>query len=168
MRQMIKLCNSFLSFSIKTAGILLLLILTVNCAKKEPDFTVQGATSVTKDIKVNIAMIKDHETTIATVYYKGKSYAVDNEGVLRYSIYLSYQDRYFNTIEMDNLHYKLKGKPINEITIMKKGSTIMAAYRGNQEIKKVADIALLPADIFFAKADKQAVEKQKFITFYKK
>lgn len=168
MRKRIKAYSYFLKFIIKTTGILLLLVFTVNCSKKEPDFTLKGASSVTKDIKVNIEMIKDEGTTIATAYYKGKSYTVDNEGVLRYRIYLSYQDKYFNSIEMDNLHYKLKGEPINEITIMKKGNTILAAYRGSQEIKNEADIALLPENIFFKQADIQAVEKQKFITFYKK
>ncbi|PXY43311.1 hypothetical protein [Flavobacterium hydrophilum] len=164
MKKRIKSYSCFLSFAIKTTGILLLLVFTANCSKKEPEFTVKGPPSITKDIKVNIEMIKDHRITIVTAYYKGKSYEIDNQDVLRYKIYLSYQDKYFNSIETDNLHYKLKGKPINEITIVKKGNTVIATYIGNKEISNGAGIVLIPENIFFG----QAVEKQKFITFYKK
>lgn len=163
MEKRVKSYSYYSSFAIKTTGILLLLIFTANCSKKEPEFTVKGPPSVTKDIKVNIEMMKDHGTTIATAYYKGKSYEIDNEDVLRYKIYLSYQDKYFNSIEMDNLHYKLKGTPINEIIIVKKDNRVMATYRGNKEINS-AGIVLLPENIFFG----QEAEKQKFSAFYKK
>lgn len=158
----------FYSCTIKMAGMLLLLFLTVNCSEKEPNFTVKGNPSVTKDIKINIEMFKDSGTTIATAYYNGKSYTINNADVLRYKIYVSYQNKYFCHIEMDNLHHKLKGKPVNEIVFIKKNNVITAFYIGNIGNRKSTEITLLPADIFFENKTMQIEEKQKFTTFYNK
>lgn len=153
---------------IKAAGILLLLFLTINCSQKEPNFTVKGSSSVTKDIKVNIEMFKDNGTTITSAYYNGKSYNIDIADVLRYKIYVSYQNKYFCSIEMDNLHHKLKGKPVNEIVFVKKSNLVTALYIGNEGNGKSKGTVLLPADIFFANVHGQTAEKQKFIAFYNK
>lgn len=152
----------------RKTGMLILLFLTVNCSEKEPNFTVKGNSSITKDIKINIEMFKDTSKTITTAYYDGQSYDIDNAGVLRYKIYVSYQNKYFCTIEMDNLHHKLKGKPVNEIVFLSKNDVVTALYIGNIGNTKSTGTNLLPADIFFKDKTEQTAEKQKFIAFYNK
>ena len=151
---------------IKKASTLMLLILFASCSHQETDFLVKGDSALLKDVKVNIEMIRDKQTKIATVFYNGSSYAVANDDVLRYKIYMSYQDKYFNTIEMDNLHDKIKGKPLNEITVVKKDNKIMVSYKGIEESSGSESKELLVDEVFFASNDVQE-QKQKFIDFYK-
>ncbi len=148
------------------ASMLIVLFLTVNCSEKEPDFIIKGNPIVTKDIKVNIEMFKENGKRISTAYYDGKSYAIDNSNVMRYKIYVSYQNKYFGNIEMDNLHQKLKGKAVNEIVLVKKNDVITAFYLGISEKEINTGIELLPSDNFFADERTQTVEKQKFTAFY--
>jgi len=151
---------------VKITCVFLILLLLVSCTYKEPPFIVTGDEDITKNIKVNIEMIKDSGTVIATAFYKGKSYQVDNQGVLRYTIYVSYKDHYFCRIEMDNLHDRIKGKPVNEIIISKKAGSITVQYNSLAEHCTIEGNVLLPSDIFFKNLEGQALIKQKFIAFY--
>jgi hypothetical protein len=149
---------------------LLLLFITINCTNMEPAFTVKGDPAITKDVKVNVEMIKDDGTNIATVFYNGDSYEIDNEGALRYTIYVSYKNNFYYVSETDNLHGKIKGEPINEIIIAKKDDAIVALYRPMNESDTVGGTILEPANTFFADLPQEAIEKQKqkFTTLYKK
>lgn len=157
--------NYFLTTA-KASCLFLLLFLTVNCNNIEPRFTVKGDPAITKDIIVNVETMHQDGNRINTAYYNGKSYDIDNQDALRYTIYVSYQNLYFYSFEMDNLHHKIKGEPINEITIQKKGGTIMASYKPFQGNDKNTENALKPTDLFFTTQNKAI--KQKFITYYKK
>ncbi len=151
---------------IKKGSVLILAILAISCMYKEPNFTIKGDAALIKNIKVNVEMMRDGGTKLATAYYNGNSYTFDNTNVLRYKIYVSYQDKYFNTIEMDNLHSKIKGKSINEITIRKKGSKITVSYKGIEESSGSADKELIADKVFFEAEDIKK-EKEKFTGFYK-
>ena len=145
----------------KIAGIFLLLFSAINCTNNtEPAFTVRGDTAVMKDLIVNIEMLKDNGTFMATTYYDGKNYDINNQGVIRYTIYVSYKNRFFYKTEMDNLHYKFTGEPINEIIIQKKDSAITASYR---PLKKRATIT---GTTLQANVPHEAIEKQKFTGLY--
>lgn len=158
--------KAFGSAIIKKVSMLIVLFLTVNCSEKEPDFIIKGNPTVTKDIKVNIEMFKETGKRISTAYYDGKSYAIDNSNVMRYRIYVSYQNKYFGNIEMDNLHQKLKGKAVNEIVLVKKNDVITAFYIGVSGKKMNTGIELLPGDIFFTDEHTRIEEKEKFTAFY--
>lgn len=156
-------------FFLKTAkatSVFLLLFMTVNCSNPEPAFKVKGNPAITKDIIVNIETMQQDGNRINTAYYNGKSYDIDNQNALRYSIYVSYKNSFFYSLEMDNLHYKIKGEPINEIIIEKKDGAIMASYKPFKESDKSTVTALKPADVFFTSQNK--VEKEKFTTYYNK
>ena len=150
----------------KASFLFLLLFLTVNCSNNEPAFTIKGNPAITKDIIVNVETMYQDGNRINTAYYNGKSYNIDNQNALRYSIYVSYQNRYFYSFEMDNLHYKIKGEPINEITVEEKDGAIMASYKPFKESDKSTATALKPADLFFTSQNK--AEKEKFTTYYNK
>jgi hypothetical protein len=109
------------------------MVLANSCTNPEPPFSVRGDMMITKDIKVNIEMIKDTSTAINTAYYNGKSYDIDNEKVIRYIIYISYKTSFFYHSQVDNLHRKVKGAPINEILITKKDGVISTLYRPLKE-----------------------------------
>lgn len=151
---------------VKVSGLFLLLFLTVNCSNTEPRFTVKGDPAITKDLIVNVETMYQNGNRINTVYYNGKSYDIDNQDALRYRIYMCYQNRYFYSFEMDNLHHKIKGEPLNEITIQKKEATIVASYKPFKGDDNSKENALEPAELFFT-AQNKAI-KQKFISFYKK
>lgn len=157
--------NYFLNTA-KASCLFLLLFLTVNCSNTEPPFSIKGDPAVTKDIIVNVETMHQDGNRINTAYYNGKSYDIDNQDALRYSIYVSYQNHYFYSFEMDNLHHKIKGEPTNEITIQKKEGIIMASYKPFKGNSTSAGNALKPADHFFTAQNK--AEKQKFTTYYKK
>lgn len=150
----------------KILTVFLFLLLTVSCTYKEPSFVVTGDEAITKNIKVNVEMIKDNGTVIATTFYKGKSYEVDNQGVLRYSIYVSYKDHFFYRIEMDNLHDRIKGEPVNEIIISEKNGSITIQYKSLMQQDSAESYALLPSDIFFKNLNELSLIKQKFTAFY--
>lgn len=152
--------------SVKTSFLFLLLFLTVNCSNTEPAFTVKGNPAITKDIIVNVEIMHQDGNRISTAYYNGKSYEINNQDALRYSIYVSYQNRYFYSFKMDNLHYKIKGEPINEITIEEKDGAIMASYKPFKGSDKNTETALKPANLFFTTHKK--AEKEKFTTHYNK
>jgi hypothetical protein len=120
-------------FDLKRAAVLLITVFAASCTHPEPPFTVSGDAMITKDIKVNIEMIKDKVTTIKTVYNNGRRYDIKNQHVLRYIIYVSYKNLLFYRSEVDNLHGKAKGTPINEILITKKDESISALYRPLKE-----------------------------------
>lgn len=157
--------NYFLTTA-KASCMFLLLFLTVNCSNTEPPFSVKGDPAITKDIIVNVETMHQDGNRINTAYYNGKSYDIDNQDALRYTIYVSYKKLYFYSFEMDNLHHKIKGEPINEITIQKKEGTIMASYKPFKGNDNSIENALKPADLFFTTQNKDI--KQKFITYYKK
>lgn len=135
----------------------------------EPAFTVKGDSAITKDIKVNVEMIKEDGKTIATAYYNGESYNIDNEGTLYYSIYISYKNNLYYVSEADNLHGKIKGEPINEIVISKKDDAILALYRPLMNSVAAGGVVLEPATSFFedVPAEEAEITKQKFTTLYK-
>lgn len=135
--------------------------------KKEPVFIVTGNAGITKDIKINIEIIKDNETVISTVYYNGKSYDIDNYNSIRYIIYMSYKDSFFFRLEMDNLHGKIKGEPMNEIVIEKKDGLLKALYRPLKESDTIGASTSLLSNAFFADVHPKDIEKQKFTTFYR-
>lgn len=150
----------------KVSCLFLLLFLTVNCSNTEPPFSIKGDPAITKDIIVNVETMHQDGNRINTAYYNGNSYDIDNQDVLRYSIYVSYQNHYFYSFEMDNLHHKIKGESINEITIQKKEGIIMASYKPFKGNDTSTENALKPADLFFTTQNKAV--KQKFTTYYKK
>lgn len=115
---------------------------------------------------VNVEVFKQDSTIIATTFYKGKSYKINNQGTLRYAIYMSYKDSLFYKWEFDNLHGEMKGKPINEIIINKKGDAILALYRPLQESSSVSSTILLPWNIFAVRGPDTAIEKEKFTAFF--
>ena len=87
---------NLLNISAKIASAFFILFLTVSCTYKEPPFSLMGDQAITKDIKVNIEMVKDNGSTVmATAFYNGKSYNINNQGVLHYIIYVSYKNQYF-------------------------------------------------------------------------
>jgi hypothetical protein len=135
----------------------------------EPAFIVKGDSAITKDIKINVEMIKDDGTTIATAYYNGESYNIDNEGTLYYSIYISYKNNLYYVSETDNLHGKIKGEPINEIIISKKDDAVLALYRPLMSSAAAGGVVLQPAASFFEDipAEEAEIKKQKFTTLYK-
>ena len=146
----------------------MLLLTLMSCTRKEPAFTVKGDPALTKNIKVNIELIRDTGSTLATAYYNGKSCPLDNQNTLRYAIYISYKDSLFYQTEMDNLHGKVKGESLNEIEIMQKGDSVMVAYRALKTQDPVEATALLPAMLFFANNGDKELEKQKFVAVYTK
>lgn len=135
----------------------------------EPAFTVKGDSAITKDIKVNVEMMKEDGTTIATAYYNGESFTIDNEGVLYYYIYISYKNTFYYVSETDNLHGKIKGEPINEIVISRKDDAILALYRPLMSSAAAGGVVLQPAASFFKDipAEEAEMKKQKFTTLYK-
>ena len=135
----------------------------------EPAFTVKGDTAITKDVKVNVEMIKDDGTSIATAYYNGEQYDIDNQGTLRYKIYVSYKNSYFYVTEADNLHGKIKGEPINEIVVVRKDDAVMALYRPLKDSNTTGGTILEPGNTFFEDVTQENIEKekQKFSTLYK-
>jgi len=159
--------SNFFLANAKAICLFLLLFLFTSCTSKEPAFSIKGDPAVTKDIVVNVEMLQNSGNRITTAYYHGKSYDIDNRDVLRYKIYVSYQSSYFYSVEIDNLHHKIKGTPINEIVIEKKNSEITAYYKPLQESENIAATALQPGSLFFRNSVGNA-EKQKFTTFYKK
>lgn len=144
---------------VKLSCALLLLTSMMACSNHEPPFVLKGDPALTQDIKVNIELIKDTSSTMATAYYNGKSYALDNQNVLRYVIYISYKDSLFYRAEMDNLHGKVSGEVRNEILITRKGDAVMATYNPFQTDTPNAAGALLPASLFFVNAIQKAAEK---------
>ncbi|MCD0467208.1 hypothetical protein [Flavobacterium sp. ENC] len=165
----IKITRSARSFfSIKTkTGLLLLLFLTVNCTGREPAFTIKGDPSLTKEIKVNVEVIRDKGKTISTVYCNGVSYEFDNQNVLRYVIYVSYKNSFFYSVAFDNLHGKIKGEPLNEIVITKKEGYISGLYRPLKESDTVGGTPLQPSSLFFSNTVHRDKQKEKFTGFYK-
>jgi len=157
--------NYFLNTA-KASCLFLLVFLTVNCSSTEPVFTVEGDPAITKDIIVNVETMHQDGNRIYTAHYNGKSYEINNENALRYHIYVSYQNQYFCSFEMDNLHHKIKGHPINKITIEKKEGVIMASYKPFKENNKNTETALKSENVFFTAQNK--AEKQKFTTYYNK
>jgi len=157
----------FFSLARKSACVFLLFFLTISCTDKEPDFTIKGDEAITKDLKVNVAIMKDKELAMATVFYNGESYKVNNEGTLRYTIYVSYKDSLFYKVETDNLHGKIKGEPINEIRIERKNDSITVLYRPLMESKTTGGIPLKPLDVLYENVKEKAIEKPKFTTLYK-
>lgn len=155
----------------RTAGmltcILQLLFVTIACTDKEPAFTVKGDKAITKEIKVNVEVIKENGTTLTTVFYNGESFKIDNQQALRYKIYVSYKDSFFYSTEADNLHGKIKGKTLNEIVIEKKDGSVTALYRPLEESGTVGARNLEPSDIFFDNINQATKEKEKFTGFYK-
>lgn len=135
----------------------------------EPAFTVKGDAAITKDVKVNVEMVKDDGTSIATAYYNGENHDIDNQGALRYKIYVSYKNSYFYVTEADNLHGKIKGEPINEIVIAKKDDAVIALYRPLKDSNAAGGTILQPANTFFEDVPQENIEKekQKFSTLYK-
>jgi len=164
----IKITQRYIFFANAKANCVFLLFLFISCTPKEPAFSVKGDPAVTKDIIVNVEMLLNNENRITTAYYHGKSYDIDNRDVLRYKIYVSYKNSSFYSVEMDNLHHKIKGIPINEITIEKKNNEITASYKPLKESENVTATALQPDSLFFGNSVGKSVDKQKFTTFYKK
>jgi hypothetical protein len=153
-------------FDLKRAAVLLITVFAASCTHPEPPFTVSGDAMITKDIKVNIEMIKDKVTTIKTVYNNGRRYDIKNQHVLRYIIYVSYKNLLFYRSEVDNLHGKAKGTPINEILITKKDESISALYRPLKESTIAGGTVLQPSKTFFMDSSPQALAKEKFVTLY--
>ena len=151
----------------KIACIFLLCFLTINCTRKEPAFTVKGDESITKDIKVNVEVITENGTTLATAFYNGKSYDIENQNALRYKIYVSYKNRFFYSIEADNLHGKVKGEPINEIVIATKQDSVTVLYKPLKESTNTDGKIMKPANVFFANTNQENTEKPKFTSLYK-
>lgn len=162
----IKRTRSFLLLRMTACTLLLFLVLT-DCTNKEPDFTVEGDKAITKDVKINVAVIKQDSTIMATAFYNGKRYDFDNQNALRYKIYVSYKDQFFYSIEADNLHGKIKGEPINEIVILKKKDVLTAIYRPLKESDSVGGKIMKPSHLFFANATQEEDEKRKYISLYK-
>ncbi|MFW0715009.1 hypothetical protein [Pedobacter sp. N23S346] len=146
---------------------IILLMLYTGCKYKEPQFTVSGNAILTKDLKVNVEILKHDSTLIATTYYNGQSYEIENDGTLRYVIYISYKDSLFYKCEFDNLHGEMKGKPINEIIIIKKDGSIWSLYKPLEESSDIDYNALQPWSIFVEKIQHKDIEKEKFTTFYR-
>ncbi|TKC06646.1 hypothetical protein FA048_15690 [Pedobacter polaris] len=167
MKTSIRLANSTILILGRMAKICFFMVLLVSCKNNEPAFVVMGDKMVTKDVKVNIGMLKDDGTTMTTMYYNGKSYQIKNHGTLRYAIYVSYKDSLFYRCEMDNLHGELKGESINEIIVKKsEDGAILASYRGLKESSDTAGIALRPWNNFVAELLLPSVEKVNFTAFY--
>ncbi len=147
--------------------IFLLLFLSVKCTKKEPDFNVRGDDTIIKDIQVNVEVMKQNELLMATAFYKGKSYKINNEKALRYKIYVSYKNRVFYRFETDNLHEKIKGESINQIIIGKKQDSVTVLYRPLNESDTDGGKTLQPLDVLCSNVKERAIEKSKFTTLYK-
>ena len=162
----IKRNKSFLILRM-TICILLLVFVLTECTYEEPDFTVKGDKSITKDIKVNVTIIKEKNTIMTTAFYNGKSYDIDNHDALRYQIYVSYKNQFFYKIEADNLHEKVKGEPLNEIVIAKKGDSLTALYRPLKESDSLNGKTMQASSIFFSTANQEKAEKPKFTSLYK-
>jgi len=168
MKASIRFVHSTILILGKIAKLIFILVLTISCKNTEPAFIVRGDKMVTKDVKVNIVMLKDKSTTIATTYYNGKSYEIKNQGTLRYLIYVSYQDSLFYKFEMDNLHGEVKGEPLNEIIIRRKeDGAIWVAYRALKENYDAVGTALEPWNKLVSEQLYIAVAKEKFTAFYK-
>ena len=153
-------------FEVKKCTVLFM-VFAASCTTPEPPFIIKGDATITKDIKVNIEMLKDASTTINTAYYNGKSYDIENQQVMRYIIYVSYKNHLFYHSEVDNLHGEVKGKPINEILITKKGDSISLLYRPLKESTMSGGTVLQPSKVFFMEPSRQALGKQKFMNLYK-
>ena len=149
----------------RIAQTLLGMVLIASCKTSEPAFLVMGDQLLTKDIKVNVEMLRHDSTAIATTFFEGKTYKIQNQKVLRYVIYVSYRDSLFYKIEFDNLHSEMKGEPANEIVIEKKDASICVGYKplkaSTGSIK-----TLLPWHIFVTEVPNAAIDKDKFTVFY--
>lgn len=143
------------------------MVLSASCKIKEPSFMIKGDKWITKDLKVNVELLKQDSAMMATTYYNGKSYEIKNQSTLRYVIYVSFKDSLFYQYEMDNLHGEVKGEPINEITVKKKDSKILVLYKSIKGRTDYDDMALQPWNIFIEKAQHTDTEKEKFTAFYK-
>ncbi len=151
----------------RLAQVLVGIVLFASCTTEEPAFVVKGDNLLKKDVKVNVELLKDDGTTMATAFFKGKSYEIPNQRTLRYVIYVSYKDSLFYKFEFDNLHSKIKGEPINEITIAKKDAAVMVWYKPLKQSSPTNGIILKPWNLFVGDVSHTSNEKDKFTAFYK-
>ena len=101
----------------------------LSCVHSEPPFTLIGEQELIKDVKINLEMVKGKEIMMATAFYQGMRYKIDNQSTLYYRIYISYRDVLFYRFETDNLHGKMSGKPANELIFLKQGALLKVQYR---------------------------------------
>ena len=164
MKPAIRFVKPTILMLIRITKILTVIALFTGCQSNEPAFIVKGDKILTKDIKVNVEVLKQDSTIMATTFYNGKSYKIQNQGTLRYAIYVSYKDSLFYKWEFDNLHGEMKGKPINEIIVTKKGNAILALYRPLKESSSTTGTILLPWNIFAVEVPH--IKMEKFTAFY--
>ncbi|MEJ2882271.1 hypothetical protein [Pedobacter sp. GR22-6] len=166
MRRSMKFLKPARLASIRIAKVFIGIITFAACKTSEPAFTVKGDKMLLKDTKINVAMLKHDSSTIATAYYKGKMYDVNNQSSLRYVIYVSYKDSLFYKIEFDNLHHEMKAEALNELIVGKKGNAVVVWYKPLKESTIPVGHILLPWNIFVDEIADNAIAKDKFTVFY--
>ncbi|TCD00528.1 hypothetical protein [Pedobacter psychroterrae] len=167
MKALIRFFHPTISVLAVKVFLLFFLVVPIGCKNNEPAFVVKGHKMVIKDVKVNVELLKQDSIAIATVYYDGKPYEILNQGTLRYMIYVSYRNQLFHKFEVDNLHGKVKGQPVNEIIFKRNDDgAILVAYRAFTENVDTAATALRPWNKFAAGHDTTTFNKEKFIAFY--
>ncbi|MBE9600745.1 hypothetical protein [Pedobacter sp. MC2016-24] len=157
---------TFLTFR-RLAKVVVGIVLLSSCTTEEPAFVVKGDSVLKKDVKVNVELLKDDGTTMATTFFKGKRYEIPNQRTLRYAIYVSYKDSLFYKFEFDNLHGGIKGEPINEITIAEADAALMVWYKPLKQSSPTSGQILLPWNVLVDEVGYTSTEKDKFTVFYK-
>lgn len=152
--------------TIKITGVFVILCLMLSCVHSEPPFTLIGEQELIKDVKINIEMVNGEDITMATAFYQGKHYEIDNQKALYYRIYISYRDVLFYRLETDNLHGKMSGKPANELIFVKQGAVLKVQYRPIKGGSVGASFILQPSHLFFAGIVRPDKEKVKFTAYY--
>ncbi|EDM37927.1 hypothetical protein PBAL39_15919 [Pedobacter sp. BAL39] len=151
----------------RLAKVVVGVVLLSSCRTEEPAFVVKGDSVLKKDVKVNVELLKDDGTTMATTFFKGKSYKIPNQRTLRYAIYVSYKDSLFYKFEFDNLHGDIKGDPINEVTIAKEGAALKVWYKPLKQSSPASGMILLPRHMLVDGVGQASTDKDKFTGFYK-
>jgi len=161
---------------------LLLIIISfnlINCSTMEPEFKVLGEVAVLQDIKINLEIIRqakypNNESTIVTLYNKGKKYNPEIEKATAYNIYFSYKEQSVGILKFENV-MQWANDYINHLYVSKENDAIYMQYIGRKsEIDKKKGFKSMPAiplKDFYIKNnivtdEKKEDQKEKFFKFY--
>lgn len=157
----------------------LVIINITNCTTMEPEFKVYGETDILQDVKINLEITRqakypNNESTIATLYDKGRKYSPQIEHAFSYKIYFSYKKSYVSVLKFENV-MQWANDYINHLYVFKENDSIYIQYIGRKsEIDKRKGFISLPAiplKDFYKKENittqkEEQIINDKFFKFY--
>ena len=145
-------------------------LIILSCNDVEPKIRVFGEGDILSKTKINVTLYHENNgLTTQTLFYNGKLYNIDNQNILRYTFYISYNDSLATTFGFDNLHDKIQGKSLNDIYILKEENALYVKYIALQESKNNGyQEVLIPIEKYYSKDQKNHNREYKslFTDFY--